>query len=1344
MDTFFRRHFKRKNVASCVNVTNYCRHRRPSVAVPSSKARRRSSAGLPSANLMQRRRSSVQIQGLPLGAASRCPGGRALKEHSARRRSSTTTTTHCLNPRFAMRRKRGVRLRTIDTHLLGPSMLLASLIQMTEEDESGSALAGEGQVEVRREEPSHSDSEGDSPCSSCRSDRDDDSERSAFHDSWSEISVSDREFEDSAVTWPEAPDPCHSLRNSKPLIRAPRCLRRNSSHLPAEAGYYRTTSYGLYGKYRRTSQRRRSNGSLILGGRRISAVSKAGSPWPGRGIPLPSRRSSVAARRASVSLYRNCSPCWRHSTRRSSLSPLQGCYYDPRHETWSGFLSKAIAKSGLQHLVAQPCTSATVKTDPEREIRSTADWSENALYGEHIWFETNVSGDFCYVGEQNCIAKALQKSVPRKKCAACKIVVHTPCIEQLEKINFRCKPSFRESGSRNVREPTFVRHHWVHRRRQEGKCRQCGKGFQQKFAFHSKEIVAISCSWCKQAYHNKVTCFMLQQIEEPCSLGAHAAVIVPPTWIIRVRRPQTSLKASKKKKRTSFKRKSSKKGAEEGRWKPFIVKPVPSPLMKPLLVFVNPKSGGNQGAKIIQSFMWYLNPRQVFDLSQGGPKEGLEMYRKVHNLRILACGGDGTVGWILSILDQLQLNPQPAVAVLPLGTGNDLARTLNWGGGYTDEPVSKILSHVEDGNVVQLDRWNLIVEPNLETNPEEKDDAGIDKLPLDVFNNYFSLGFDAHVTLEFHESREANPEKFNSRFRNKMFYAGTAFSDFLMGSSKDLAKHIKVVCDGTDLTSKIQDLKLQCLVFLNIPRYCAGTMPWGNPSEHHDFEPQRLDDGCIEVIGFTMTSLAALQVGGHGERLNQCQEVTLTTYKSIPMQVDGEPCKLAPSIIRISLRNQANMVQKTKRRTSIPLLNDQQPVPERLRIRVNRISMHDYEALHYDKEKLKEASIPMGIIVIPGDSDLEMCRSHIERLQEDFVSFHPSFQRLVLQEGDGSKSKTLSSQKLSPKWCFLDSTTADRFYRIDRAQEHLNYVTEISQDELFILDPELVITETVGTSPGMPDLVDSSGQFSGPGARHFAFPSSSSSPPSSPVPSPHSDSEALAWRQKSSLFSSYSGFPFPVKQRMLELQKASQRKRISSDSLVAEALAHSESPTSTKPSLSRTGPVNVSVHRSNTTAADFKPSIRPEKTAVCTTDKVSAEALIEAVKSTDLQKFRELHKLGGDLMVQDSTGWTLLHHAASVGSKEIVRYIIDNAPPEILDLTEKESGETVLHKAASQHQRSICHYLVEAGASLMKTDLQGDTPKHRAEKSKDQELAAYLENRQHYQMIQREDQETAV
>ncbi|XP_029137630.2 diacylglycerol kinase zeta isoform X3 [Labrus bergylta] len=1299
MDYFFQRHFRRCQKGPKHNAAV----RQPAPAVQTSKARRRSSVGLPSVALAQSRRSSIglpridtdsrrrQSVGLLVasgqkrqsiielagdsgrgaektdGAAKR---GRRVFNHKPYRSHGPSGTI----PRgLAVRCRRHSRVKSIESHLLGSSMLLASLVQMGRE-----AKEKEEEQEVSMYSCSESDGE--------------------------EVATDEEEAENRRVDHLTQAVILENI-SPRPLLRPPRCLRRNSSHLlPAESVLQsRETDYGVYGRYnqRRSSQNHWTPSKPI----QTSTTSPSLGQLVSEG--LNSESAEIDESSSGSALHKSCSS--------PLCGPEETIYYDPYLDTWEDFLSKAIAKSGLHHLPCQPSTSSLNRTDPEAIIRSTLDWTDSALYGDHIWFETNVSGDYCYVGE-HCIARAQQKSVIRKKCAACKIVAHTICIEQLDKINFRCKPSFRESGSRNIREPIVVRHHWVHRRRQEGKCKQCGKGFQQKFAFHSKEIVAISCSWCKQAYHNKVSCFMLQQIEEACPIGAHAALIVPPTWIIRVKRHQSSMKSSKKKKRTSFKRKSSKKGAEEGRlWKPFIIRPIPSPLMKPLVVFVNPKSGGNQGTKILQSFMWYLNPRQVFDLSQGGPTEGLELYRKVHNLRILACGGDGTVGWILSSLDELGLNPQPPVSVLPLGTGNDLARTLNWGGGYTDEPLSKILSHVEDGTVVQLDRWNLQVEPNQNTGAEP-DEQQTDKLPLDVFNNYFSLGFDAHVTLEFHESREANPEKFNSRFRNKMFYAGTAFSDFLMGSSKDLSKHIKVVCDGTDLTSKVQDLKLQCLVFLNIPRYCAGTTPWGNPGDHHDFEPQRHDDGYIEVIGFTMTSLATLQVGGHGERLNQCREVTLTTTKPLPVQVDGEPCRLAPSVIHISLRNQANMVQKTKRRTSLPHMNDQQPVPERLRIRVSRISMTDYEALHYDKDKLRQASIPLGLIVVPGDSDLETCREHIQRLQEDFCSVQPPFRCFGPQE-EAAKPKIVSSQRLSPKWCFLDSTTADRFYRIDRAQEHLNYVSEISQEEIFILDPELVVMMTVGTS-AMPDLVNPASSLEISSRRR-----------------------TLTWPSAGPFWSCYQRGPdqvFPAWRPPWKHNSSSQRQRVNSDSSAADALSHYAAPLPSK--LTRAG----CIHRSNTTAADFKPKLRTEKSQKMSDPEREKELLVECVKNKDLKKLQELHLKGADLTSLDSSGCSLLHHAASAGSKEMVRYILDNAPSDLLDVTEKLQGETVLHRAASLCQRTICHYLVEAGASLMKTDLQGDTPKNRAEKSQDAELAAYLENRQHYQMIQREDQETAV
>lgn len=85
-----------------------------------------------------------------------------------------------------------------------------------------------------------------------------------------------------------------------------------------------------------------------------------------------------------------------------------------------------------------------------------------------------------------------------------------------------------------------------------------------------------------------------------------------------------------------------------------------------------------------------------------------------------------------------------------------------------------------------------------------------------VMNNYFGIGIDADLCLDFHNAREENPNKFNSRLHNKGVYVKMGLRKMVGRKMvKELHKELRLEVDG-----KIVELPpVEGIIILNILRY---------------------------------------------------------------------------------------------------------------------------------------------------------------------------------------------------------------------------------------------------------------------------------------------------------------------------------------------------------------------------------------------------------------------------------------------------------------------------------------------------------------------------------------------
>ncbi|GAB2219158.1 hypothetical protein Droror1_Dr00006789 [Drosera rotundifolia] len=372
----------------------------------------------------------------------------------------------------------------------------------------------------------------------------------------------------------------------------------------------------------------------------------------------------------------------------------------------------------------------------------------------------------------------------------------------------------------------------------------------------------------------------------------------------------------------------------------------------PLVVFINSKSGGRRGPELKQRLVQLMGEEQVFDLKEVKPDEfvqyGLGSLEQLaangdqcaketrEKIRVVVAGGDGTVGWLLGSLGELNKQgrePIPPVSVIPLGTGNDLSRSFGWGGSFPlawKSAVKRSIHRASNGPICRLDSWQVLITMpaggvlklpySLKSTEECTLDKGLvtqDPLPEKVncfggvFYNYFSIGMDAQVAYGFHHLRNERPYLAQGPIANKLIYSGYSCTQGwfftpcvstpgLRGLNNITRIHIKRVGSAEWEQIRVPS-NVRSIVCLNLHNYASGRHPWGNLSpeylEKRGFVEANADDGLLEIFGlkhgwhatFVMVELISAKHIAQAAAIRF--EVRGGDWTQSFMQMDGEPWK---------------------------------------------------------------------------------------------------------------------------------------------------------------------------------------------------------------------------------------------------------------------------------------------------------------------------------------------------------------------------------------------------------------------------------------------------------------------
>jgi diacylglycerol kinase (ATP) len=268
---------------------------------------------------------------------------------------------------------------------------------------------------------------------------------------------------------------------------------------------------------------------------------------------------------------------------------------------------------------------------------------------------------------------------------------------------------------------------------------------------------------------------------------------------------------------------------------------------------INPKAGVKKKMDIGEFITQHFSKEIPYDLIVWKNKNDFEAVRQSllagNYDTVVACGGDGTVNQVASVIAQSNM----ALGIFPLGSGNGLARS-----NRIPLDPGKALKVIERGKVKQID-------------------GGL--INGKAFFCTAGVGFDAHIAHEFASSSK----------RGFLTYVKTTLKEFF----KYTPQSYKITIDGKNIETKAFLITI------------ANAGQWGNDVF---IAPQaELSDGVLNISILKPFSYFSIPLMGiklfskkiHTSRILQSEkgkQIDISFHGELPAHYDGEPMMASGSI----------------------------------------------------------------------------------------------------------------------------------------------------------------------------------------------------------------------------------------------------------------------------------------------------------------------------------------------------------------------------------------------------------------------------------------------------------------